>query len=275
MTELAKKESIKTMLRKLTGKKHIYLTDRGNTAIDVVCSRFEKVLIPEEGGWIHYKKVGHGEVKCHEAVIDLDDFREKVESFDMFLYHQPGGYFAEQPIQEIYDICQKVGCVVVMDIAGSIGTDLVEGKCADFIIGSFGKWKLVDAGKGGFIATDTKLDVELGIKELGIKEIGIKEIGIKEIHDEEMLKRIEEKLSHLNERIAYLQSIRQKIVSDLKEFDIIKKDEFGINVIIKYKNEKEKQEIITYCKLHELEYTECPRYIRINEHAISIEVKRK
>ena len=35
-----------------------------------------------------------------------------------------------------------------------------------------------------------------------------------------------------------------------------------------------KQRIIDYCNENNLEFTECPRYIRINEPAISIEVKR-
>ena len=38
---------------------------------------------------------------------------------------------------------------------------------------------------------------------------------------------------------------------------------------------KEKKELIAYCEKNGYEYTECPRYIRVLENAISIEVKRK
>jgi len=47
-----------------------------------------------------------------------------------------------------------------------------------------------------------------------------------------------------------------------------------INVIIKFDDEEVKQRIIEYCKENNLEYTVCPRYIRVNENAVSIELKR-
>jgi len=39
--------------------------------------------------------------------------------------------------------------------------------------------------------------------------------------------------------------------------------------------ENEREEIIDYCNKHGYEYTQCPRYIRVLDSAISIEVKRK
>ena len=126
----------------------------------------------------------------------------------------------------------------------------------DIIIGSFGKWKLVDAGKGGFIATDEELDV-------------------KEFTDEETLKIIEKKLLELPGRIKYLNEIKTKVIKDLKDYGIVKSHDQGIVIIIKYKDEQEKSDIETYCQKNDLEWTECPRYIRINEQAISIEIKRK
>ena len=48
---------IKQTLQKITGKRYIYIVERGNTAIDIIASKFNKILIPEEGGWIHYKKI--------------------------------------------------------------------------------------------------------------------------------------------------------------------------------------------------------------------------
>ena len=126
----------------------------------------------------------------------------------------------------------------------------------DIIIGSFGKWKLVDAGKGGFIATDEELEVE-------------------EVTDKETLKLIETKLLELPERIKYLTKIRNKVLIDLKDYNIIKPYDQGIVVIVKYKDQEEKADIETYCQKNDLEWTECPRYIRINEQAISVEIKRK
>ena len=67
---------------------------------------------------------------------------------------------------------------------------------------------------------------------------------------------------------------RKKILEDLQSFEIIHKKNQGINVIIKFDDDEVKQRIIDYCKENNLEFTECPRYIRIKEPAISIEVKR-
>ena len=58
----------------------------------------------------------------------------------------------------------------------------------------------------------------------------------------------------------------------LKDFDIIQSN--GINVIVKFNNAEEKLKLIDYCKLYGYEFTLCPRYIRVLEDAISIEVKR-
>ena len=49
----------------------------------------------------------------------------------------------------------------------------------------------------------------------------------------------------------------------------------GHNVIVKFNTDEEKEKIINYCDKNELEYTLCPRYIRVEENAVSIEVKRK
>ena len=56
--------------------------------------------------------------------------------------------------------------------------------------------------------------------------------------------------------------------------DIIHADKKGINVVIKFRNEAEKKRIIYYCDKNNYQYTECPRYKRVNCNAISIEVKR-
>lgn len=61
---------------------------------------------------------------------------------------------------------------------------------------------------------------------------------------------------------------------DLKEYDIAYPQEAGFVVAVKYKDEEEKSKIIYYCTQNSLPFTECPRYIRLNQPAISIEVKQ-
>jgi hypothetical protein len=254
-------EEIKQKLTKLTSHQHVKIVSRGNTAIKTVLKLFDKVLIPEEGGWLTYKKyVDYGEVKCHDAKIDLGDLEEKLKlkQFGAFLYHNPGGYFASEPMEEIYSLCKKYDCLVIMDVAGSIGTKLCDGNYADFIVGSFGRWKLVDAGKGGFISGNDNFE----------------KLDIAELDDQELLNKILEKLNGLDARIKFLLEKRKKVINDLVDYDIIHKNDLGFVVIIKFKDDTEKENLINYCKNNNLEWTECPRYIRINQKAISIEIKR-
>jgi bifunctional pyridoxal-dependent enzyme with beta-cystathionase and maltose regulon repressor activities len=115
------KEEIIKQLQKLTGHKLVEVVLRGNSAIDSALNLLSKnqiVLIPEEGGWIHYQKapkkleLKHLEVKCVDAKIDLEDLKDKLSQNDCgaFLYQNPGGYFAEQPMREMYELCKKNGC---------------------------------------------------------------------------------------------------------------------------------------------------------------------
>ena len=64
------------------------------------------------------------------------------------------------------------------------------------------------------------------------------------------------------------------LAPELAKYEILHKNSKGINVIVKFNNEKEKQEIIDYCKSNNYEYTLCPKTIRVLDTAISIEVKR-
>src|SRR3989344_938896 len=239
-------------LKQLTGHKFVYLTSRGDAAIKAALTNFRQVLIPEEGGWLSYKKFPHELVKCNDAKIDLEDLKNKVNTntFDAFLYQNTGGYFAEQPMKEIYEIC-KNKCKVVIDVSGSIGTILCDGKYADIFVGSFGRWKLVEAGEGGFISTNERLEVN-------------------EITDKDLLGKIKVALVNLNGRINYLTERRKRIINDLKDYNILFRDDLGFVVVIDGNEEK----VINYCKMNNLEYTKCPRYIRVNKEAISIEVKR-
>jgi hypothetical protein len=59
----------------------------------------------------------------------------------------------------------------------------------------------------------------------------------------------------LEKRLFLLKKLTKKIKNDLKEFEIIHKDSEGINVVINFKNEKEKKELIDYCNKSEDEYT--------------------
>ncbi len=258
------KTEVKKLLRRLTHHQYIEITPRGNSAIRSALSLVEgTVLIPEEGGWLEYKKIkNYREVKCREAEIDLNDLKEKLSSVKpgAFLYQNPGGYFAEQPMEEIYRLCKKSGCLVIVDVSGGIGTKLCNGNFADILVGSFGKWKLVNALVGGFISFREKSWFEKAV--------------ITALDDENSLGKIKEKLGSLEERVAFLRDKVKKVKEDLSSLDLVRAGDAGFVVVVRFKNSGEKEKIISYCQSQGLEWTECPRYLRINQKAISVEVKR-
>ncbi len=250
-------------LRKHTKHHFIRLTDRGNTAIQGAVSLIKgTILIPEEGGWLEYEKIAHHQkVRCVDAVLDLDDLKQQLQKNPAaLLYQNPAGYFAEQPMEEIYHLCHEHNCLVIIDVSGSIGTPLCNGQYADILVGSFGKWKLVEARAGGFISCHEQ--------EL------FEKLAVPEFADAGSLQKIMQKLQELPSRIAFLDTKIQAIKNDLQAFDVIHPLDRSFVVVVRFHTEGEKETIINYCRTHRLEWTECPRYIRLNQKAISIEVKR-
>ena len=250
-------------LKKLVGKKHVRLVARGNTAIKIalqVCSDGigDKVIVPDQGGWITYleypKKLGlkMAKLKTDAGLINASDL---VGLKGCLLYTNMAGYFAEQPVSEIYS---KFDGKVVLDVC-SLG--LQKDWPADIVIGSFGRWKVVNAEYGGFIAVDDK-------------KLFDKIMKIPADFDCGYVERIKEKLIGAEGRLKFLMGVADKIKKELSDFDIIHREKKGINVVVRFKDSGEKQKILKYCKDNNYEHTLCPRYIRVEEDAISIEVKR-
>lgn len=262
-----------------TGHRHVMLTPRANKSIRVamgICKEAfpgrKEFIVPDQGGWLTYtqypKKLGLvvNEVKTDYGVIDIGELKKLLDIGQnaAFIYSNPAGYYAEQPSGAIYETCSK-RALVIMDVSGSLGIKgMSEGEHADIMLGSFGKWKLVDFGKGGFISFRTK---ELYDKALSLYD---EDPGL----SEKDLVLLRNSLAALPERAAFLLSHCLKIKSDLKEFEIIHLERKGINVIVKFKNQEEKARIEDYCRIEGYDFTECPRYIRVYENAISIEVKK-
>ena len=68
--------------------------------------------------------------------------------------------------------------------------------------------------------------------------------------------------------------MRNKVAEDLSGYDVLHPLDIGFVVVVNFFNDEEQKSIIKYCKENELPYTICPRYIRLNDNAISIELKR-
>ena len=252
-------------LKEIFGKKGIKLVESGDHAIKSVLqfckdNGRKKVLIQDQGGWLTYKdyakKVGLEIIllKTDYGLIDLNDLSSKADSSSVLLVNSLNGYFSEQAMGLITDICISKKCFLINDASGSIGT--LSGEIGDLIICSFGKDKPVNLHYGGCIAFDDE------------------SLEFEGEFDSEKLEKLSKELDNLYAKQMQWEEVHWKIKNDLIDFDIIHRDKTGINVIVKFSSEEEKEKIIKYCDSKKYEYTICPRYIRVNCNAISIEVKR-
>ena len=262
-------DEIKKKLSALTGKDKIILTRRGNKALKFTLKALagqKKVLIQDQGGWITYpqyaKELGFelAELKTDYGLIDLDELKKVIDCDCILLVNSMPGYFAYENMKKIAEIAQHANAVLVNDVSGSIGTG--NAKFGDIIFGSFGRWKPVSVGYGGFIALDK------GYANTIFKEM-------QSVFDEKFAPKLLERLEKLDETSEKFKSAAKKIKKDLNDLEIIHPDAEGFNVVVKFKDEGEKEKILKYCEQNDYEYTLCPRYIRVNDEAVCIEVKRR
>lgn len=262
-------EECKSLLMELTGKKNVLFVKRGNVALHNALKLakklgYKKILLQDQGGWLTYKhfckkeKLDFLELKTDFGLLDVEQLRE--HSNCVLLINSMPGYAALQDMRSISSACRENNIFLINDVSGSIGTK--EACFGDIILGSFAKDKPVNIlGHGGFVAFDNPEFMN----ELN------KGVSKPEIDFSELLKR----LRGLGKRLEHYQSIRTEVLDDLKDYDIIHKDEQGINVIVRFYSELERERLINYCNQENLEFTLCPRDIRVKVDAVSIEIKRK
>jgi len=262
-------EKVIEILKRYTRHEHIRLTDRGNSAIFTAMCIAKKMnpkkymLIPDQGGWISYRtypkllNMPVKEVPTDRGIIKLDKLRKYAKKGSAFIVPSFAGYFAEQPIEEIAKVCQEKKCLLIEDACGSIGDNkLCNGQISDMIIGSFGRWKPINMGYGGFISTNKKEYFENAKEPLSM--IKVHNSIYKEL------------MPFMNTRRLYrIMRLAEKVKKELSKYEIFHKDKRGLNVVTEYNDE-----IIRYCGERGYPYVLCPTYIRVNEKAISIELKR-
>jgi len=257
-------EEIFRILQKYTGHKSVKLCQRGNAAIFaafVIAKKAGKthILIPDQGGWMSYRTYPPLlDLKVTVLATDYGVVKDvkQIDDRSALIIPTFAGYYAEQPY--IYEICKKKDCLLIEDISGSIG---LRPRKADIKVGSFGSWKTVDVGHGGFISCRDEL-FQMG------REI-FSTFGFPETKYTALRKKLNEAPKKLQ---AYYR-INKKIKKDFNT-NILHSTRKGINVIVKYDNEADKTHIINYCKKNNYEYVVCPKEYRVQAKAISIEVKR-
>lgn len=277
--EKAQHDKIIELLKKYTKHKNVKLVQRGNAAI--FCAFYiakqlgrKKVFIPDQGGWISFKTyplmlgLELETVKTDNGVIDIADLDDKADGESAFIMTSFAGYFAEQPMKKISDLCRKKDCLLIEDASGAVGDAvLCDGSNSDIIVASFGRWKPINAGYGGFISVakkewfDNAGDVFSMTNHYPSYDI--------------LLAKLENAPSRIKELVALAEKCKKELETKLPYIEIVQRKLRGLNIIAKYKNEKEKKDIISYCEENSHEYVECPQYIRLEEKAISIELKRK
>ncbi|PIN68997.1 hypothetical protein COV93_07200 [Candidatus Woesearchaeota archaeon CG11_big_fil_rev_8_21_14_0_20_43_8] len=244
------------LLKGLTGKMYVRFTPRGAKAIKAALSLCSgsKVLLQDMGGWMSYPKdcekagFAFDYIKTDDGLIPSD---AKFPTGSILLITSSAGYMALQDMEHISERCKTAGCTLINDASGSIGEK--EATVGDFIIGSFGKWKPIDLGKGGFIASDHDLEIEDSELDFDL---------------------LFEKLSGLKDRLDFLYGLASKVKADLKEHDIIHRDRKGTVVCVAFDSDETKDKILKYCEKNDYGYTICPRNIRVERDAVSIELKR-
>ncbi|HJX06062.1 MAG TPA: DegT/DnrJ/EryC1/StrS family aminotransferase [Candidatus Nanoarchaeia archaeon] len=266
-------EQCASILRKLSGKKHVLFVKRGNSAIKLALKLakslgHDKVLVQDQGGWLTYKqfcekeKMRVIELKTDYGLVNPEDLR-KYPSF-VLLISSMAGYAALQDMKSVAKICKEQGIFIINDASGSIGT--AEAKAGDIILASFAIDKPVNIDRhGGFIATDNPKHFEFlkdNNQEYDIDFTGL--LG---------------RLQGLSKRLSEYKSIRDKLIHELEASEfankIIHKDKSGINVIVRFDNEAEKEKLINLGLKEGLEHTLCPREIRVLVDAVSFEIKRR
>jgi dTDP-4-amino-4,6-dideoxygalactose transaminase len=150
----------------VTGHKYAKVVNSGNSAILAVMSTFkDKILIPDQGGWIGFKNIAEFlsvetiEVPTKLGVLNPEGIEDAIDKYnpEALFMTSFAGYIAEQPVKEIYDICEDKNVILVEDASGGIGDKknlLGNGEHSHVIIASTGFPKIINVGNGGFISTN-------------------------------------------------------------------------------------------------------------------------
>jgi hypothetical protein len=290
------KEICREKLKKIIDKKELYFTKRCNKSIELAVSmaadkldtldtlKEKFLLIQEEGGWLTYeenakkKKLTLVKMKMNDGKTSderlLDDMNEDGFNNSILLLHSMPGYSYDEDMEKISAIKLKErNILIINDCCGSIGTE--NAKYGDMIVCSFGNAKPLSIGIGGFIASDNfeEYAVKNGPNKTNKDLLRSAEDEASKIIDFEKLS---VQIDLLQAKLLSFHDRAKEVKFDLLRygFKVLNNKNEGINVLAMYSDESEKERLINYCKEKKIEYTECPRYIRTNKQALSLEIKR-
>jgi hypothetical protein len=258
----------------LTNHDHVKIVNSGNSAILAVMNSFKgKILIPDQGGWTGFKNSAEffgletAEVQTDLGVINPEVLEDTINKYkpDALFITSFAGYIAEQPVKELFEVCNDNGVILVEDASGGIGDKakkLANGNHAHIIVASTGSPKIVNVGNGGFISTN---DDEFFKKSKAIlKTLKADPVTCAGISEE-----IKNALYILSKTIGACDIIKKEFKS------AIHADKRGITVALKTDDPKK----IGYLLRQKLKadgrsiITVCPRYERVMIDAVCLEIK--
>lgn len=263
------KSQLQKKLQELTGKKYILVTNRCNTAIEICYAILQgaTVAILDQGGWTHYKRIAKKyKITLEKIKTNASLALTESQECENILLTEPAGYARSLDRKKLH-----AKNLFILDCSGSIGQDYIKDYNADILLASFGKWKPVNLKYGGLFATNNIELFEKAQDILNSSDHFNDTHRFKEAEEDELLQQLEK----LPERYLFLQQRVQNVITDLQEKKIpCIADKHALVVLAVFSSNEEKEKIIAYCQEKDLPYTECPRYIRYEGKAISIEVKR-
>lgn len=264
-------ESCIDKIKDLTNHEEVKITSSGNNSIFIALSSIEgDIIVPDQGGWHGFKQIAKFlnknviTLKTDLGLINPNHIDElEVNENSALIFTSFAGYCAEQDIKSITKYCKNNGITTIEDASAGIGDrEKILGKNSDIILASTGSPKIINAGSGGFVASD----------------------------DDEIFRHtaVPQKLSKTNEIICAgidneLDKVGENLEVTLNATEHVKKhipntihsNKRGVNIIIPHDDAKsigwELKRSLTTDKSGFI--TTCPNYNRIKQKAIAIEIK--
>ncbi|MFA0834230.1 MAG: DegT/DnrJ/EryC1/StrS family aminotransferase [Methanobacterium formicicum] len=268
------KKNAEEAIIKTTGHDHARVLGSGNAAIMAAMSTMKgPVMIPDQGGWSGFRKISEFYgleliyLPTKRGVIDLETLQEqvKLKSPESLFITSFAGYMAEQPVKGIYDICEDNEVILVEDASGSVGDPQKKLACGDHshvLVASTGSPKMVNVGNGGFISTSDQ-----GMFD--DRSFILKTLQGSPVTCAGLVEEIKRTPESLVKTINACEFIKKEIES------VLHPEKRGINIAIPYDEPKSVARLLR----NKLKVngggmiTTCPRYDRINQPAICLEVK--
>ncbi len=272
-------------IQKVIPSKETYILNSANSCIFTITEALpDPILIPDMGGWngiersadILNKKVK--KIETNNGLITperLEEYLSIDNSIKSLYLTSLAGYTALQPIHKIYEICKKQNIILIIDISGSIGSDLFTNlNDYDIIISSTGSPKIVNVENGGFINLNTDM---INLNNHLIKSFKADNITCAGIASEiNNSSKIYE--THININM-YLKENMNNLLKNDKNYTIIHPKEQGINTIIKTPSKSKAKKLsfkirekITINNNKSI-ITTGPNYNRIKKPCVCIETK--